>query len=93
MIAKLPSHTEAEIQDLLDSGDYDDSTDVVVQAVHDLAERRKGLERLRALIRVGIEEYERGEYHEFTAELRKRLRETALRRYEAGERPSPDVCP
>jgi Arc/MetJ-type ribon-helix-helix transcriptional regulator len=46
MIAKLPKETEEQIQSLVETGEYGDSTDVVVRAVQDLARRRDQAVRL-----------------------------------------------
>ncbi len=92
-ITKLPKGTEDEIRNLVESGDFNSGTDVVVQAVHDYVTRRNKAEHLRAPLQVSIDQYERGEYREFTPELRQQLWESALQRCERGEEPSPDVCP
>lgn len=92
-IAKLPPQTEAEILDLIESGGYDDATQIVVQAVHQFAQREQALVDLRAKIQVGIDQADRGEFAEFTAERSAELFESAKRRLDAGELPSADVCP
>lgn len=93
MIAKLPRQTEEEIQRLVEPGAYDDSTDVLVKGVHLLSQQWEQTAHLRALLQVGIDQYERGETHEFTPELRDQLWEEARQRHAAGDKPSPDVCP
>ena len=48
-IANLPRETELEIQRLIDSGEFDDSTSVVVRAVHSLTRSREQVEREQQL--------------------------------------------
>lgn len=93
MVTKYPPQLEEDIQSLLATGEYGDTTDILAQGVRLLARRREKAEHLRALLQVSIDQYERGEYREFTPELRQQLWESALQRYERGEEPSPDVCP
>lgn len=78
-ITKLPKQTEDEIQQLVESGDFNSGTDVVVQAVHDYVTRRNEAERVRALVREGWEAAERGELIDVTPEFRQELRESARR--------------
>ncbi len=92
-IAKLPPQTEAEIQGLIASGGYDDATEIVVQAIHQFAQREQSLADLRAKIQIGLDEIERDEIIRFTPERSAQLLESARRRLEAGEHPSADVCP
>lgn len=93
MVTKYPPQLEQDIQSLMDTGEYDDTTDILAQGVRLLARRREQAQHLRALLQVSIDQYERGEYREFTPELRQQLWESALQRYEGGEEPSPEVCP
>ena len=85
MIDRLPQHIEDEIQRLVDSGDYKDSTDVLVQGVHLLSKRRDKLEHLRELLQVSVDQYERGEFREYSQELLDERWESALARYNAGD--------
>ncbi len=93
MVTKFPPQLEEDLQTLMETGEYDDTTDILAQGVRLLARRREKAQRLKELLQVSGDQYERGEYREFTAELRQQLWESALRRYERGEEPSPDVCP
>lgn len=93
MVAKYPPQLEEDIQNLMDTGEYDDTTDILAQGVRLLAKRREQAQHLQELLQVSIDQYERGEYREFTPELRQQLWESALQRYERREEPSPDVCP
>jgi hypothetical protein len=58
-----------------------------------LADRDREAEELRRSIEESFEELERGGGEYYTPELRKRLWESAMRRFEAGEKPSKDVTP
>lgn len=91
-IAKLPPQTEAEIQDLMASGGYDDATEIVVQAVHQLAQREQSLADLRAKIQIGIDQFERGEWIEDSPAFRRQLREDAHKLAISGLPLDPDVC-
>ncbi|MBA2470107.1 MAG: hypothetical protein H0V37_11940 [Chloroflexia bacterium] len=93
MVTKFPPQLEEDLQTLMETGEYDDTTDILAQGVRLLARRREKAQRLKELLQVSGDQYERGEYREFTPELRQQLWESALRRYERGEEPSPDVCP
>jgi Arc/MetJ-type ribon-helix-helix transcriptional regulator len=87
MIAKLPKRTEDTIQHLIETGEFADSEAVLVQAVDELALRREQAAQLRALLQPSIEQVDRGEYREFTPEVRREIWEAALRRYAAGDTP------
>jgi len=91
MVARLPQHVEEEIQRLVDSGEYEDTTDVLVQGVHLLSNRQKKAQHLRALIQEGVDEAERGETFEVTPEFRRGLRESARRLAHSGDPLDPNV--
>lgn len=91
-IAKLPPQTEAEIQDLIASGGYDDATEIVVQAVHQFAQREHTLAALRAKIQIGIDQVDRGEFIEDSPVFRRQLREEAHKLAISGLPLDPDVC-
>ena len=92
MNARLPKQTEDEIQELVNSGDFADSTDVVVRGVHLLTEQRKHLEHLRGLLQEGLDAAERGEGFEFTPHLMGKIREESRTLAYSGEPLNPDVC-
>lgn len=83
MATKYPPQLEQDIQNLLDTGEYDDTTDILAQGVRLLARRREQAEHLRALLQVSIDQYERGEYREFSQDLLDQRWELALDRYNA----------
>jgi Arc/MetJ-type ribon-helix-helix transcriptional regulator len=91
-ITKLPKETEAEIQRLIDSGDYADGTEVVIQAVHRLAQGRHESEHLRALLQEGLNDLDDDRFDEWTPELQRQIREDARALASSGEPLDPDVC-
>lgn len=90
-ITRLPKQTEDDIQHLVESGDFESETEVVVQAVHDFVERKNRAERVRALVREGWEAAERGELIDDSPEFRRELRESARRLAASGLPLDPDV--
>jgi Arc/MetJ-type ribon-helix-helix transcriptional regulator len=90
MIVKLPRQTAEEIQRLLDTGEFVDNSNVLVEGVRMASKRRVKLEHFRGLIQEGPDEAERGEAVEVTREFRKNLRESARRLAQAGEPLDPD---
>jgi Arc/MetJ-type ribon-helix-helix transcriptional regulator len=91
-IAKLPKETEAEIQRLIDSGDYTDGTAVVVRAVHRLVAEQDQVERLRAQLLEGLDDLDNGQFDEWTPELQRQIREEARALAASGAPLDPDVC-
>jgi len=92
MTVTLSPHAEAIIREKVDSGRYGSSDEVIEQALQALDERER-LERLQAMLQVGLNADDRGEVDEWTPELRERLHLEALERYRRGEQPDPDVLP
>jgi putative addiction module CopG family antidote len=92
MALQLSPKIQQQIRERVESGKYPDADTVVEQALDQLEQHEKYL-HLKALIAVGVEQAERGEAVEYTQELRREIRESARRRYLAGEKPNPDVCP
>lgn len=82
-ISNLPRETELEIQRLIDSGKFEDSTSVVVQAIRILAEEREHAEKLHDLLKASDEQFDRGEFQEFTQERRNYLKNIALEKLRA----------
>jgi len=83
MVTKYPPQLEEDIQNLMETGEYDDTTDILARGVRLLARRREKAEHLRALLQVSIDQYERGEYREFSQDLLDERWELALDRYKA----------
>ncbi|MFN8541645.1 MAG: type II toxin-antitoxin system ParD family antitoxin [Thermomicrobiales bacterium] len=80
------------VQSKVDSGHYSDA-DAVLRAALALLEDHEQLERLRAALAIGEEQSDRGDYVEYTPELRAgvlgRVREMAAE----GRKPKADVRP
>jgi putative addiction module CopG family antidote len=81
MSVTLTPHTEALIQQKLATGPYRDTDEVIERALQALNDQEQ-LERLRAMLQEGIDEDDRGEVDEWTPELRERLHQQALERYQ-----------
>jgi antitoxin ParD1/3/4 len=96
----LPPQFEAMIQEKVESGQFGDASEVVLEALrlleeHDreLAEDQERLERLRAALTIGQEQLDRGEGRLYTPELRAEIRATARRKLAEGALPNDDVVP
>jgi antitoxin ParD1/3/4 len=75
----------------VDSGNYGPDEECIEEALSASADER--LQRLRALLQVGIDQLNRGEGILWTPELSEEIRASARRRAALGEKPDPDVCP
>ena len=76
----------------VDAGQFESTSEVVEEALRQMEEREK-LERLKAAIDVGHQQYLRGEVRELTPELIEEMNREADRMIKEGEEPDPDVCP
>lgn len=92
MNISLTPRLEAMIREKVESGLYNNSSEVVREALR-LMERQDREERFRAAIAVGIDDVERGNVVEWTPELMDEIWREGKAAYEAGEQPDPDVCP
>jgi antitoxin ParD1/3/4 len=92
MSVTLTPQIEAMIRERVESGQYDNADDVMREALRLLEEREK-LDHLRSLLAVGLEQLQRGEGIEFTAERAEEIRRSAKEAYLRGDKPKPDVCP
>ncbi len=92
MATRYPPQLEEDIRNLMESGDYDDATDILAQGVRLLARRREKAQHLRELLQVGLDAADRGELVDFTPGLMRQIREDARRLAAAGEPLDPDVC-
>ncbi len=94
MNVTLSPRFEAMIRDRIEHGDYADAADVVEEALLRMEQEDQAkLERLRAALKVGLDELDRGEGREYTSELRAEILANARRKIREGHRPDPDVCP
>jgi putative addiction module CopG family antidote len=92
MQIQLTPQIESIVKTLLETGDYHDQDEVIAEAVLLLEDERK-LRELRAALAEGEEEIARGEFEEWTPELRARISAEARQMIAEGRQPNPDVCP
>ena len=88
MSIQLTADVETIVRQKAESGLYPSADEVLREALRLLDEQ----DRLRWL-RAALAEGEEGEGIEYTPEHMDRLRENAIHRWKAGEKPSPDVLP
>ena len=92
MNINLTPQLEAIIRAKVESGLYNNSSEVVREALR-LLEQRDKEETLRAAIAVGIEAVGRGGVIEWTPQLMDEIWREAEKAAAAGQKPHPDVCP
>jgi antitoxin ParD1/3/4 len=92
MNVSLTPELEAMIRQQVDSGRYNNASEVVREALR-LLEDHQRVQHLRSLLAVGLEQAQRGELVEFTPELVEDIARRAKERFLRGEEPDPDVCP
>lgn len=80
------------VEELVKSGDYHDTSEVIAEALHVLKEQRQR-EALLAAIAIGEEDLARGDVILFTPELAEEIRQEALQMAREGRKLDPDVCP
>ena len=69
MNVSLTPQLESMIRERVDSDRYNNASDVIRQALRLLENEEQKLDRLRALIKVGIDQIERGEVYEDSKEF------------------------
>ncbi len=93
----MPIHVspdlEERIREKVESGQYDDPSDVIRAAMRLLDTRDRKLQELRALVAEGLAAAERGEAHELTPELWEEIEREADEMIRLGIPPDPHVCP
>jgi len=92
MNVSLTPELEAMIRQQVDSGRYNNASEVVREALRLLDEHQR-VQHLRSLLAVGLEQAQRGELVELTPELLEDIHRRAEERFHRGEKPKPDVCP
>lgn len=92
MNVSLTPQLETMIRQRVESGRYNNASEVVREALR-LLEEREQMEHLRSLLAVGLEQARRGELIEFTPEYLEDLDRRVEERFLRGEVPNPDVCP
>jgi antitoxin ParD1/3/4 len=94
MNVNLTPHFEAMIREKVESGRYNNASEVVREALRLLeAHDRQQVEQLRAALAIGLEQIERGEAVPYTPQVRAEIREAAFQKAQEGKRPHPDVLP
>jgi len=89
----LTPELEALIRQKVESGRYNNASEVVRDALRQLEAREQRLTELRAALAVAEEQIVRGEVVEWTPELHAEIMRRAREAARAGERPRADVCP
>jgi putative addiction module CopG family antidote len=88
----LSPELSALVKSKVASGRYSDSEAVLREAL-ELLEEQEQLERLRAALAIGEEQFERGEYVEYTPTFMEGAKRRARENMEKGHKVSPDVLP
>jgi antitoxin ParD1/3/4 len=92
MSIQLTPQLEELIQEKMASGRYHDANEVLSEALHALDDLER-LEALRAELAIGDAQIERGEYEEWTPELRARIADEARQIVAEGRTPNAVVFP
>jgi antitoxin ParD1/3/4 len=92
MNVSLTPELEAMIRQQVDSGRYNNASEVVREALRLLDEHQR-IQHLRSLLAVGLEQAQRGKLVEFTPEWIEGLDRRVDERFRRGDEPNPDVCP
>ena len=92
MSVTLKPDLEALVRQKVDSGLYHDVDEVLSEAL-ELLDRRDRLQSLRASLAEADAQIDRGEGVLLTPVRFEQIKLNARRKYEAGHRPNPDVCP
>jgi antitoxin ParD1/3/4 len=93
MSMTVPADLEERIREKVESGQYDDPSDVIRAAMRLLDTRDRKLQELRALVAEGLASAERGEVDEFTPALMAKIDREADEMIRLGILPDPNVCP
>jgi antitoxin ParD1/3/4 len=93
MAIYVPTDLEERIRQKVDSGQYDDPSEVIRAAMRLLDKRDRRLQELRASIAEGLAAIGRGEGRELTPELWEEIEREADEMIRLGVPPNPDVCP
>ena len=91
MHVDIPPKLEAFIQSQISSGAYSSAAEVVRDAVRRMEREENKLDILRAAVRAGDEQLDRGEGALLTDTLMEEIENSAIERHRKGEKPSSDV--
>ena len=92
MNVNLTPQLEAMVRRKVESGLYNNASEVVREALR-LMEERDSLQRLRAALAIGQEQLDRGQGQPYTPELHAEIVDAARRRAREGKQPHDDVVP
>lgn len=92
MNVSLTPELEAMVRQRVESGRYNNASEVVRDALRHL-EQHERLQHLRALLEVGRQDELRGNLVTFTPELFEEIDRRVEEMFLRGEEPNPDVCP
>lgn len=92
MNISLTPKLENMVRKKVESGLYGNASEVVREALRAMDDR-DSFKRLQAAIAEGDADFERGDSYELTPALIEEMAREAVRKYEAGIEPNPDVCP
>jgi antitoxin ParD1/3/4 len=88
----LTPQQEELVRSKIESGRYNDASEVVDEALQ-LLEERERKEAFRAAVMVGYEQAERGELIPWTPELREEILRSVEKKAREGRKPKADVLP
>jgi antitoxin ParD1/3/4 len=91
MNVSLTPQLEAMIRQRVESGRYNNASEVVREALR-LLEEHEQVMHLRSLIAVGLEDERRGNLIDYTPELMDDIYREAEEMFRSGQEPDPDVC-
>ena len=92
MNVSLTPQLEDMIRQRVESGRYNNASEVVREALR-LLDERDQVQHLRSLLAVGLEDERRGDLVDFTPEWIEGLDRRVEERFRRGDEPNPDVCP
>ena len=92
MNVSLTPELESLIREKVQTGLYNNASEVVREALR-LLEERDRTRRLREAVGIGLAQAERGETTPLTAELLAQISQDAEELARQGKQPNPDVCP
>ena len=94
MAILFPPIVEPRVREQVDRGHFPDADEVIREAMRLLLdEQERRLDQLRAKLRVGLDQLERGAGVPFTRKLVAQMRRDADERLRRGDQLTPDVCP
>src|SRR3954467_5664506 len=92
MNVSLTPQLEAMIRQRVESGRYNNASEVVREALR-LLEEHEQVVHLLSLLAVGLEDERRGDLIDYTPELMDDIYREAEELFRRGEEPDSDVCP